>query len=229
MRTDAGPSPVGGARAGLRRYWTVAVATAALFALVFAVVEAVDIEILAEPGSAMSRGLAAAAVGVALLVADALLPVPSSVVMTLHGAMFGVGVGALLSMAGRVGAAAAGFAAGRSGSSLLERAVGADEHARSRALLARWGWGAIVLSRPVPLLAETVIILAGASRMSWRTAMTAAVLGSLPEALTYALAGAALATFDASVAIFLSLLVLVAAAWILARRRGRKRPGAAAT
>ncbi len=46
----------------------------------------------------MDASLAADALGVGLLVADIVLPVPSSVVMVAHGALFGLRLGAVLSM-----------------------------------------------------------------------------------------------------------------------------------
>lgn len=61
-----------------------------------------------DPARHMDAGAVAAAVGVGLLVADVVLPVPSSVVMVAHGALFGVGLGAALSMLGRIGNAVVG-------------------------------------------------------------------------------------------------------------------------
>ncbi|MDP9419663.1 MAG: hypothetical protein M3P53_05890 [Actinomycetota bacterium] len=53
---------------------------------------------LVDPSGYMDASLAAAALGVGLLVADIVLPVPSSVVMVAHGALFGLRLGAVLSM-----------------------------------------------------------------------------------------------------------------------------------
>jgi uncharacterized membrane protein YdjX (TVP38/TMEM64 family) len=202
----------------LNRYWATAAGIVAAFTVVFVVVEAADVSVLTEPRSVMDEGAAAAAAGVLLLVVDALLPVPSSIVMVLLGALFGAGAGAALSMIGRVGAAAAGFAIGRGGGQLLGRVSRPDERARADALLERWGWLAIVLSRPVPLLAESVMVLAGASPMRWRRALPAAALGSLPEAVVYGITGAAVATFDRTAAVFLALLAVAGVSWAVARR-----------
>jgi hypothetical protein len=49
----------------------------------------------------------------------------------------------------------------------LERLVTAEERARANRLLERWGTLAIVVTRPIPLLAETVAIMAGASPLGW--------------------------------------------------------------
>jgi 3-dehydroquinate synthase len=137
--------------------------------------------------------------------------------MIAHGALFGVWVGALLSLTGSVGAALVGFAVGRRGGALVERLVSREERARVDLLLLRWGALAVVVTRPVPLLAETVAILAGASPLGWRRVMLAAVAGSLPGALLYALAGAMAADFQSGVLV-LGLVLLVAAFFYVVSR-----------
>ncbi|HEX2295721.1 MAG TPA: VTT domain-containing protein [Actinomycetota bacterium] len=208
----------------MRRYWAVAGVTFAAFTVVFVAVEAAGVSLLTDPRSAMDGGgWAAGAIGVSLLAVDALLPVPSSVVMVLHGALYGAVAGAALSLAGRIAAAAVGFALGRRGGPAVDRYVGAGERLRSQELLDRWGVLGIVASRPVPLVAETVMVLAGAARMPWGAALAAAVAGSLPEVVVYALAGSVAASFGNTAAIFLSLLAVVAVAWVVVERRARVR------
>lgn len=192
------------------------------FGLLFAAVEAAGIRTLTNPRPAMEDGgWTAAALGIVLLVVDALLPVPSSIVMVLHGALFGAVTGAAVSFAGRIGAAVVGFAIGRRGGPLLERFAGRDETERANRLLQRWGAVGIVLSRPVPLVAETTMVLAGASSLSWPVALAAAAVGSLPEVVVYALAGSATARFGSTSVIFLSFLAVIALAWTLLERRAR--------
>ncbi len=109
-------------------------------------------------------GAFAAVVGVGLLVGDVVLPVPSSLVMLAHGALFGVGLGTLLSLLGTVGAAVAGVWIGRRSERLL--GVPAGERRRAQDLVDRWGAVAVVATRPVPVLAEAVVIMAGAAGAS---------------------------------------------------------------
>ena len=90
-------------------------------------------------------GVWAAILGVGLLVADVLLPVPSSLVMVAHGAAFDVLKGTLLSLAGSTGAAMCGFWLGRRGGRLLERCVPTEERARAELL----GTRDIVAPNPV--------------------------------------------------------------------------------
>ena len=63
---------------------------------------------------------------------------------------------------------------------------------RADAFLTRWGALAVLVSRPVPIVAETVALLAGASALSWKRFLPAAAVGCAPPALLYAVAGAAI-------------------------------------
>lgn len=203
----------------MKRYWSVAILMLSFFLALFLIVEALHIPILIDPSGWLEHGGALAAIiGVGLLVVDIVLPVPSSLVMIAHGALFGVIAGTLLSLVGSVGATLAGFAIGRRGGSLLERLVPADERARADRLLARWGALFIVVTRPVPLMAETVAILAGASPISWRSAGRAAVAGSLPPSLLYALTGSVAATFQNGALMFGLVLLVSGSFWLISYR-----------
>ena len=205
------------------RYWVAAGSVLAVFLLVFGIAEAAGIRLLDDPVAAMrARPGAAAALGLALLAADAALPVPASLVMMANGALFGVVIGALLSMAGSVGAAAVGFGIGRVGGPLLGRMLSDHEREQAERLLSRWGASAIAATRPVPLLAETVAVMAGASRMGWLKLVVGAAAGSLPGAVLYAWAGA-VGTSAGGVWAFIGALV-VAGALVRIGKRDRPPP-----
>jgi uncharacterized membrane protein YdjX (TVP38/TMEM64 family) len=190
-----------------------------LFLALFLLVEALGFPLLLDPTPWLKRGgIWAAALGVGLLIADVLLPVPSSLVMVAHGALFGVLAGTLLSLLGSTGAAAFGFWIGRRGGKLLERLVTPEERDRADRLLERWGALAVIVTRPIPLLAETVAIMAGASPLGWGRTMLAALAGSLPPALLYALTGAAAGSFDNAALMFLFVILITGVFWIVSRR-----------
>lgn len=204
----------------MRRYWTLLGGFVVLFLALFGVAAALGLPVEdARPW--MGRGGAgAAAVGVTLLVVDVALPVPSSGVMMLHGLLFGLWVGAGLSLVGSLGAAAVGFALGRAGNDWIRRLVTPEEHDRAGRLLSRWGALAIVASRPVPMLAETVMILAGASPMPRGRALLAAFAGTVPAALAYAAVGATAASLTAGTAVFAGVVVVGGGFWWWGRRAG---------
>jgi uncharacterized membrane protein YdjX (TVP38/TMEM64 family) len=189
------------------------------FLALFAIVELAGVDLLHDPSAYLGRGgIFAAALSFSLLVADVFLPVPSSIVMIANGALFGVATGTALSLAGSLGAAALGFAVGRRSGRLIERLVSADEKLRADALLARWGALAIVVTRPLPLLAETVAILAGASPLGWGALLGATFAGALPPCLLYALTGATSRGFDSGFVMFGIVLVVAGVMFWLGRK-----------
>ena len=212
----------------MSRYWTLACSLLGLFLTSYLLIEALDVGFLNDPRSSLrSVGWAGAVLGVSLLVADQFLPIPSSLVMLSLGSLYGAPAGIALSLAGRVGMAAAGFATGRASGPLFGRYVSERERARADALLLRWGTLAVLISRPVPLLAETVAIVAGASPLGWSRVLLAAALGSLPEAVAYGIAGSLAPSFENAGLIWGSFLVIATGFWSLGRWIDRRTAAAA--
>jgi membrane protein DedA with SNARE-associated domain len=112
---------------------------------------------------------------------------------------------------------------GRRSTRLLERLVSPDEKARADQLLQRYGALAVVVTRPIPLLAETTAIMAGASPLGWGKMLGATLAGSLPPALLYALTGATSRSFGSGALMFGVVLVVTGVLWMLGRRVGGDR------
>ena len=208
----------------MRQYLIAVAIIPVTFLALFLIGEAAGIPLLEDPTPWLQQaGLVAAALGVSLLALDVVLPVPSNVVMIAHGALFGIAVGALLSLLGSLLASAAAFWIGRRGGRLLTLAVPGDERAHADAILARWGVVAIVVSRPLPLLAETIMVLAGTSPLGWRTALVATLVGSAPLCLFYAWAGAASIGFEGGLVVFGLTIVLAAIVGLTIRQWEQSR------
>ena len=176
----------------MRRFWIVVVGLMAAMLLIFTVVEALAIAPLVDPTPWLARADGvAASVSVSLLVVDVVLPVPSSLVMIANGSLFGLWLGGLLSLIGVIGAGTLEFVIGRRGDGFLGRVLSEEERARANRLLSKWGLVAIVVTRPVPILAETVVILSGASNVSYPRVLAALLIGSIPMVLLFAWIGAA--------------------------------------
>jgi uncharacterized membrane protein YdjX (TVP38/TMEM64 family) len=202
----------------MKRYLLLMAALMAFFIILFLIVEALGVPLLSDPTPWMKHGgVLAGSLGVGLLIADVVLPVPSSLVMVAHGALFGVVVGTLLSLLGSVGAALFGFAIGRRGGKVLNWMVTPAEQSRANQLLLRWGALAIIVTRPIPLLAETVAIMSGASSLGWGTVALASFAGSLPPALLYALTGAAVSGFQSTTMMFGVVLLVAVLFWLAGR------------
>jgi uncharacterized membrane protein YdjX (TVP38/TMEM64 family) len=215
-------------RSGMRLA-TVVGGILAVLLTAYLAVEAAHVEPLSDPRDSLeSAGIEKALVALGLLVADALVPVASSVVMISLGALYGAPLGIALAWAGRFAMALAGFAIGRRAGGLMERVLGPREYARANDLVARRGAFAIVVSRPLPLVAETVTIVAGASGMPWRRAVVASAIGSLPEAVVYGVAGSASVRFDEGAVVWVVMLLVASLFWFAdhsLRRRATRGDG----
>lgn len=207
----------------MKRYVALVGGMVCFFLAAFLVAEALDIPLLRNPTPQLrGGGVAAAALGVGLLVVDVFLPVPSSVIMVMHGTMFGVPLGAGLSVLGSLLATALGFWIGRRGGGLVQRLVPPEDKARVDRILRRWGWLAIVITRPIPILAETTAILAGASPLSGRSMWLGAALGAGPPSLIYAAAGAFAPGLGSGLWSFAVVIVIAGLGWWFTRKQGHR-------
>jgi uncharacterized membrane protein YdjX (TVP38/TMEM64 family) len=135
-------------------------------------------------------------IAIALLLAvDVLLPIPSSIVGTSAGYLLGIAAGATASFAGMTLGCLVGYVLGaRAGTAALKRMVTAEQRAQLEASAARQGDWVLAVSRPVPVLAEASVIMAGAARMPFRRFFLVTGLANLGISLVYATAGALSAT-----------------------------------
>lgn len=174
----------------MKRYVLIVIGFVVLFSVFFGIAEWLQISWLVDPAAKMQHNKwLAAAIGSGLLVLDVIFPIPASIIMGVNGQLFGVAMGTVVSLFGTMAAAITGFSLGRNGGALLDRFVKPDERRRADKILKRWGPLAIIVLRPVPMLAETITILAGTSGMSWRTFLISALAGSVPMCYLFALAG----------------------------------------
>lgn len=193
----------------------------AFMLLIFWIVEEIGPTILTDPNPDVltDRGaLFAAGLGILLLALDVVLPVPSSVVMLANGALFGVIGGTLLSLTGSLVGVVLAFVIGRGGGRLLASISTPKEMATADRMFRRWGTAAIILSRPLPIIAETIALFAGASSMNWQRVMLAAAAGLIPTCLAYAAAGAVAMSFDNLALIFFVTCGVAAIGWFVDRR-----------
>jgi uncharacterized membrane protein YdjX (TVP38/TMEM64 family) len=161
-------------------------------------------------------GVPAAAVVFGLLAVDIFIPVPSSIVMVLSGAAFGVFWGALLAFLGSIGGEWLGFELARKyGTRLSTRFIGdAAERRRLNDILVTHGAAAIAVTRALPVVMETMSIVAGLSAMPRGTFLIASAIGTAPIVVIYAYAGAMSREMDSVVPAVVILLAVAAAGWI---------------
>jgi uncharacterized membrane protein YdjX (TVP38/TMEM64 family) len=198
----------------MKRYVLIIVGFVVLFSAMFGLAEWLQISWLTDPSAKMQENKwLAAVVGSSLLVLDIVLPVPASIVMGVNGQLFGVALGTVVSLFGTMAAATIGFLIGRNGGALLDKVLKPEERSQGDRILKKWGPLAIIVLRPVPMLAETITILAGTSGMSWSTFLVSALLGSVPMCYLFAVAGE-----QASVMwMFVAVIGLAGVFWILGK------------
>jgi uncharacterized membrane protein YdjX (TVP38/TMEM64 family) len=203
----------------MKRYVIVATAIAAVILVTFGVVEALGVPLLTDPSEEISAGgLAAAAVGGGLLLADVFIPIPSSVIMIAHGAAFGVVGGFMLSLAASVGGAMIGWWIGNRSSRWMDRIVTPEEKRQANEFIVRYGMLAIVISRLLPIVAETVAIMSGTTSLGWKRVLAGTTLGSIPPALIYAIAGNATTDFASGALVTVAVVVIAVVAWVVSQR-----------
>lgn len=158
--------------------------------------------------AAKPSGAAVAAVVVAALAADILLPIPSSVVATAAGSLLGVGWGTAANFVGLGVGAAIGYALGAAGRPVALRFVGQTQLDLAQRLFVRRGDIVVAMFRPVPVLAEVSVVVAGLASMSVRRFATYAALANLGIAFAYAGLGAwAAAIGEMALAVAASLVL----------------------
>lgn len=161
-----------------------------------------------------------------LLTADLLLPVPSSIVMTLSGYALGFCFGTVVNFAGAMGSAVLGFwLCRRFGLRAFRTLVGERENRRVECLFERYGPWVILLSRPVPMLTEVVSCVSGLTGMSLLRFTLLSGAATLPLCGVYAWAGRTAETNPAAWWMLLAAVVLPAIgfAWLrlFSTRRAR--------
>jgi uncharacterized membrane protein YdjX (TVP38/TMEM64 family) len=175
-----------------------------------------------------NAGTGSALMVVALLGIDLFLPVPSSFVMILSGAAFGVLWGSLLSLVGSVGGEWLGFElVRRYGRGVSGRLVGDVEIRRLERLFARHGAAAVVITRALPVVMETMSVVAGLSAMRRSTFLFASVAGTAPIVVIYAYAGAVSREMGSLIPAVVMLIAVAGGAfiWYRAAMAGRPEPG----
>jgi uncharacterized membrane protein YdjX (TVP38/TMEM64 family) len=125
-----------------------------------------------------------------LLALDVFLPVPSSIVSTGAGVLLGFWRGAAVIWLGMTVGCAIGYAFGAKAAGTARRLVGEDGLTRANQIMDRHGNWALVVCRPIPVLAESSVVFAGLVRSPLRPFVWMTTLSNLGIALAYAAVGA---------------------------------------
>ena len=163
------------------------------------------------------------AVGIALIWADVVLPVPQTVVIAALGVIYGAGLGALLGSVGLITGGLLGYGLMRtSARRMAKRFVGPKSLHRMESVFDRSGAWAIVLTRSLPYsIPEATVFVAGLAAMPLGRFTTALAIGSVPTGIVFATIGAGWAdqpVLALGVSYVLPILLLPVALYLMRQR-----------
>jgi uncharacterized membrane protein YdjX (TVP38/TMEM64 family) len=131
------------------------------------------------------------AVGIALICADLVLPIPQTAVIAALGIVYGTLLGGLLGSLGLITGGLLGYGLMRtSARGVVQRFVGHPSLHKMERFFDRGGAWAIVLTRSLPYsVPEAMVFLAGLAGMPMGKFITALTIGSVPAAFVFAAIG----------------------------------------
>jgi uncharacterized membrane protein YdjX (TVP38/TMEM64 family) len=128
--------------------------------------------------------------GILLLLADLLLPIPGTIVMSALGAVYGFWMGGLLSAIGTMLAGILGYGVGRFfDEKFTKRWLGEKDFEKGKTLFDKSGAWVVAISRALPILPEVLACMAGLLRMPFGKFVIAIACGSIPMGFLFAWIG----------------------------------------
>ena len=197
----------------MKKYLLITSIIFTILIALFLIAELLEIPYLADSSFAETAGWHICWIGVLLLGIDVLVPVPSSLVMITLGYTHGIFMGAVWSFLGVMTAAVFGFSLGRSAQRLVGNFVTDNERRQANSFIDRWGMVGIIVTRPMPLLAETIVLIAGTTGFTWKRLLIASALGNAPIALLYAWTGATARSINSAIWSFLFAVGIAGVFW----------------
>ena len=120
-----------------------------------------------------------------VLASDIILPVPSSIVMYMNGYVLGWPGGSANSLLALMTGAVAGYYLGK----FTSLGVRSKENERANIILLKYGSLAILISRGIPIISESVCIVCGYNRMPFKNYFILNFFGYIPLCFLYAFCG----------------------------------------
>ncbi len=125
-------------------------------------------------------------VAFSLMISDLFLPVPASGIMAAIGSIYGLGIGLMINFIAFFGAGMLAYLLARVFSSKGARWICSEEELETyKIFFDKWGGHAIIISRLFPILPEVTSLLAGFSKMNFKSYSSSLFLGTLPVCVFY--------------------------------------------
>lgn len=150
-------------------------------------------------------------IGIALIVGDLFLPIPTPPIMAAMGTLYGTFTGGLIATVGSILAGLTAYGLARLlGMKAARFLAGKDELDDLQTFFDSWGAVGIISSRALPVLPEVLTLLAGLAKMHFGRFMLSLTLGAIPVGLAFAWVGE---TSGVSSSLLLILTLIPACAW----------------
>jgi membrane protein DedA with SNARE-associated domain len=147
-----------------------------------------------------------------LLVADIILPVPSSVISIGAGFLLGFYYAILVSFTGMVLGCLLGYWLGKHSGNAMKW-LDEETKERMKKFFQQAGKWAVIIARPVPVLAEASVFFAGISKMNFGSFMWASSLSNLGIAIVYSAIGVYAVSVNSVLLAFTAAMILPAIAF----------------
>jgi uncharacterized membrane protein YdjX (TVP38/TMEM64 family) len=153
------------------------------------------------------------------LAADIFLPIPSSAVITYAGGVIGFAATVVASWLGLTAGCVVGFGLARwFGQSFATRFSSQQDLSVLRHSVDRYGPIALLVTRPLPILAEACVLLTGTTRLPWTRFVAPIAVGNAIVSVVYAACGALLTESDSLIPVTILSGTIPLAAALFARR-----------
>ena len=153
-----------------------------------------------------------------ILVSDIVLPVPSSIVMYSNGAVIGLVKGFSLSLISVILSSIIGYFIGYGSSAVLK----SDADISATKILEKYGYAAILMTRGIPIISESVCIVCGFTRYNFTIYLVFNIIGYIPVCLIYAYFGSIAVNRDLFLISFVCSLFITFILWFLGRNNLKK-------
>lgn len=149
-----------------------------------------------------------------ILVSDIFLPVPSSIVMYLNGVFLGIFNGFAVSLISVMGFSVIGYFVGKYSSIAFK----SKSDVWSEKILKEYGHFAIIITRGIPVLSESICFVCGYNLYNVRTYLLLNFVGYIPVCLIYAYFGSIAVNQNLFFISFGSSLLMSFLLWVFGKK-----------
>ena len=168
----------------MRKSIIILIISIVIISLTFIFFGGIEEQISTTLNNLQSKKLYYSAVSFTILTSDIVLPVPSSVVMYLNGYVLGSLVGSFISLFSLLISSVIGYYIGKLTSIGLKA-----KSENSNKILSKYGTMAILITRGIPILSESICIVCGYNKVPFKQYFIFNLVGYAPLCLLYAVCG----------------------------------------